>query len=68
MSVEIGQKYRGKRKAANDVLLRVVGVNSQYAELERCEHHEGLTHDTFPLSIDYLLRHYDLISEVQSES
>lgn len=64
MSVEIGQKYRGKRKAANDVLLRVVGVNSQYAELERCEHHEGLTHDTFPLSIDYLLKHYELISEV----
>lgn len=67
MSVEIGQKYIGKRKSANDVLLRVVGVNSQYAELERCEHHEGLTHDTFPLSIDYLLRHYSLISEVQSD-
>ncbi len=64
MSVEIGQKYRGKRKAANDVLLRVVGVNSQYAELERCECHEGLTHDTFPLSIDYLLKHYELTSEV----
>lgn len=64
MSIEIGQKYIGKRKAANDVSLRVVGVNSQYAELERCEHHEGLTHDTFPLSIDYLLKHYELISEV----
>lgn len=64
MSVEIGQRYKGKRKFSNDVLLRVVGVNSQYAELERCEHHEGLTHDTFPLSIDYLLKHYELTSEV----
>lgn len=67
MSIEIGQKYIGRRKAANDVLLRVVGVNNQYAELERCEHHEGLTHDTFPLSIDYLLKHYELISEVTDD-
>ena len=64
MRVEIGQRYRRKNKPPTDIALRVVGVNSQYAELERCEHHEGLTHDTFPLSIDYLLRHYTLISEV----
>ena len=66
MSVEIGQKYISKRKAVTNVALRVVGVNSSYVELERCEHHEGLTHESFPLGIDYLLEHYEL-SEVTDD-
>lgn len=66
MSVEIGQKYIRKRKSVTDVSLRVVSVNSQYVELERCEHHEGLTHESFPLGIDYLLEHYEL-SEVADD-
>ena len=66
MSVEIGQKYISKRIAVTDVALRVVDVKSRYAEVEIFEHHEGLTHESFPLGIDYLLEHYEL-SEVTDD-
>ena len=41
MSVEIGQKYISKRIAVTEVALRVVDVNSRYAEVEIFEHQLG---------------------------
>lgn len=63
-SVTVGQKYHHKGMTNRPIragdLLRVVEVNGTVVEMERCEAHEGLTHDTFGLQLDYLLAHYEL--------
>ena len=61
MQVKIGQKYSHKDEPPTSVKLRVVGIDGQIVEMERCEHQEGLAHETFNLKIDYLLKHYDLV-------
>lgn len=67
MSIKIEQKYRLKKPRKSDVDIRVVEINNQWVEVERCEHHEGLAHDTFPLKIEHLLQNYALVSEVADD-
>ena len=61
MQIKIGQKYSHKDEPPTSVKLRVLGVDSQIVEMERCEHHEGLAHESFNLKIDFLLQNYDLV-------
>ena len=62
MQVKIGQNYRHKDEPTTSVKLRVVSIDGQMVEMERCEHHEGLAHETFNVSMDYLLQNYDLVA------
>ena len=62
MQVKIGQNYRHKDEPTTSVKLRVVSIDGQIVEMERCEHHEGLAHETFNVSMDYLLQNYDLVA------
>lgn len=56
-SVTVGQKFVPKDGTPRNVL-RVVDISELFVELERCEHHEGLAHETFPMHIERLLKEY----------
>jgi hypothetical protein len=61
MKIKVGQMYAHKVKEVYSTRLRVVVINGDWIEVERCESHEGLASDTFPLRKDYLLENYDLV-------
>ena len=58
-NIEVGQRYSPNDNTITN--LRIVKINDHTLEVERCEHHEGLTHDTFPISNETLLANYTLV-------
>lgn len=59
--MKINQKYRLKKDSKNNVDLRIIDIQDNIISLERCEHHEGLTHESFDLFKEHLLQEYYLI-------
>ena len=61
--MKINQKYRlnTDMNPTPSNILRVLNIKGNIVTMERCEHHEGLAHESFELSKEILKEKYTLI-------